>query len=482
MSFGNHYDPTLTGHTVLEAPHLRDDFYCSVLAYSQTADRLAVALGEKVFLWSEGKGVMPTPEQLSTSARLRLSYVTSLAFSSTAGRNAILAVARINGVVMLYSPLDELTRFIEIDVDRSAVYCAFRPSPIRRSSLNLDYIGSDQEVLAIGDDVGLVNIYFVDWPKTRERDLFNWHGGFQRHAQLDVHNQQICGITWSNDGEFLATGGNDNLCCLFDFSKILHSPETVLRAKDAKHIWRLNAAVKAMAFCPWQRGLLAAGGGSNDRAIHFFHTISGASLAMIECAAQVTSLVWSTRRREIVATFGFASQPEHPYRIAVYAWPSCQQVLAIPWIDDFRALFAISYPGCPNDGVRARQQQAAATPNQDPVTRRRVRRLGQPSSTAGPGPTLRRPDLQQTFPSQVTSNGRRRLLDGAPLTRRTSGEGCIIVASSEGTIRFHEVWADSKKSKSYRGSSAVGGQAGLLGGSAILEGLHGIEQECGVIR
>ncbi len=51
------------------------------------------------------------------------------------------------------------------------------------------------------------------------------------------------------------------------------------------------AAVKALAFAPWQRSLLATGGGSNDRQIHFFHTGSGATLALINVFSQVTSLV-----------------------------------------------------------------------------------------------------------------------------------------------------------------------------------------------
>ncbi|OQU98215.1 WD domain-containing protein [Cladophialophora immunda] len=51
------------------------------------------------------------------------------------------------------------------------------------------------------------------------------------------------------------------------------------------------AAVKAIAFAPWQPNLLATGGGSNDRQIHFFHTGSGATLALINVFSQVTSLV-----------------------------------------------------------------------------------------------------------------------------------------------------------------------------------------------
>jgi WD40 repeat protein len=52
-----------------------------------------------------------------------------------------------------------------------------------------------------------------------------------------------------------------------------------------------SAAVKAIAFAPWQPTLLATSGGSNDRQIHFFHTGSGATLALINVFSQVTSLI-----------------------------------------------------------------------------------------------------------------------------------------------------------------------------------------------
>lgn len=38
---------------VLDAPSLRDDYYCSVLAYSATAQTLAVGLGNVLYTWSE---------------------------------------------------------------------------------------------------------------------------------------------------------------------------------------------------------------------------------------------------------------------------------------------------------------------------------------------------------------------------------------------------------------------------------------------
>ena len=141
-----------------------------------------------------------------------------------------------------------------------------------------------------------------------------------------------------------------------------------------KYAFFHSAAVKALAFAPWQPTLLASGGGSNDRQIHFHHTGSGAALAIINVFAQVTSLVWSKTRREIATTFGYA-QPEHEVRVAVFSWPSCDCVISIPWDrkagpgggpgEVGRALWAVAYPGGPNDGI--------ASASEDVRTRRRTR-------------------------------------------------------------------------------------------------------------
>lgn len=169
-------------------------------------------------------------------------------------------------------------------------------------------------------------------------------------AKLTLHNQQICGLAWSQDGKLFASGGNDNLCCLTEVEKIFADGATGAAAQRAgdnvvessvlgrtlsprrhsgqdatlsaeqgtqgisnstprqtartavssfrhldvgaeKHRWVHGAAVKAIAFCPWREGLVATGGGSNDKCIHFYHTMSGAALATIAVSAQVTSLI-----------------------------------------------------------------------------------------------------------------------------------------------------------------------------------------------
>ncbi|KAI2602504.1 WD40 repeat-like protein [Hypoxylon sp. NC1633] len=412
---------------VLDAPGLRDDFYCSVMAYSRTCNTLAVGLGNLLYGWSEASGVTLLNAGLKDG-----SWLTSVAFSSNQGRKSILAFGRSSGFLSLVSLYDSLLPRFEAYHPAPIACLSWRPTTTTRPSRNKRNAGVlvKAEDLLVGDDMG------------DEVARENWHGAMTLLARISVHSQQICGLAWSPDGEQFATGGNDNLCCLFNVDSIVDAepmpssnlasnlpwsptadplcgiekpilPHAVslgdhnssakfesdgpgslsvvkyLPTGSEKHRWRHGAAVKAIAFCPWRQGLIATGGGSNDKCIHFYHTTSGAALATISVAAQVTSLIWSTTRREIAATFGYA-QPDHPYRIAVFSWPDCRQVA--------------------------------------------VERL----------------------------------------KSRTAEEGCIVVASSDESVKFHEVWVAGRK------ATTLG--SGVLAGSDILEMAEGIDKEGDVIR
>ena len=414
----------------------------------------------------------------------RNTYVTSLSFSSTEGGHSILAIGRNDGQISLWSLFDEDARF-QCRQSGPIACVAFKPVTTRRPSKRFGSMVAVEELL-VGDEAGSVYYYSIEWMSNQNSDIHGWKGAMTLIAKISVHSQQICGLAWSPDGDYFATGANDNACCLFEVRDILTPPKSlhslipaprnplqelmtdfglpniirnptsdqkltsvlgeewrhniarshtcsavtstvITRVSYApdhqdtlyveegrqKHKWLHSAAIKAIAFCPWQRGLVATGGGSNDRAIHFYHTFSGACLATISVQAQVTSLIWSTSRREIAATFGYA-QPEHPYRIAVFSWPECRQVVAIPWASEMRALLAIPYPGGPNE-------------------------MG------------------------------RQVREGERWWGRTAEEGCIVVACSDESVKFHEVWSGAKKS--------TGGNLGLLGGSDILESLEGFERE-----
>ncbi|KAE9376087.1 WD40 repeat-like protein, partial [Stipitochalara longipes BDJ] len=431
-----------TTEHILDAPNLRDDFYCSVLAYSATCHTLAVGLGPLLYAWSEMQGV-----HLLNGGTPSGAWLTSIAFSSTQGCKSILAFGRSDSSLTLMSLYDSMLPRFEVQQPCPIACVTWRPHTTMRPSRCPVASGSPvkTEDLLVGDEIGNVYYYSVEWPEAWEVARTAWSGSMTLLARIMVHTQQICGLSFSSEGSMFATGGNDNLCCLFQTNRVLHSTREEAQAAEEifiqadgmrrvhtivgsggvkevkpgseKHRWGHGAAVKAIAFCPWRDGLVATGGGSNDKCIHFYHTSSGACLATISVAAQVTSLIWSTTRREIAATFGYA-QPEHPYRIAVFSWPECKQVAAIPWDGEHRALYAIPYPGGPNE-------------------------------------------------SQTSREGGRGL-------SRTAQEGCIVVASSDESVKFHEVWTAGQK-------TTAGGE-GLLGGSDILEGLEGIDKEGEVIR
>ena len=81
--------------------------------------------------------------------------------------------------------------------------------------------------------------------------------------------QEVCGLKYSPDGMQLASGGNDNKLCIWDVAgaRGTVSPRFELTAH--------TAAVKALGWAPFQKNLLASGGGTQDRTIRFWNTSTG---------------------------------------------------------------------------------------------------------------------------------------------------------------------------------------------------------------
>jgi cell division cycle protein 20 (cofactor of APC complex) len=113
---------------------------------------------------------------------------------------------------------------------------------------------------------------------------------------LEAHEQEICGLKWSPTGQQLASGGNDNLVHIWDAAAgaggSIHGPSPYLHRFDDH-----QAAVKALAWCPFQSNLLASGGGTADRCIKFWNTHTGACVNSIDTKSQVQILHLTTLKR-----------------------------------------------------------------------------------------------------------------------------------------------------------------------------------------
>jgi len=127
-------------------------------------------------------------------------------------------------------------------------------------------------------------------------------------ALLDGHTQEVCGLRWSEDGTQLASGGNDNILNVWDEGRT-EAP----RYRLDHH----TSAVKAVAWCPWQAGLLASGGGAADRCIKMWNTRSGACINSVDTGSQVCGLVWSRTHRELVSSHGYSQN-----QLALWKYPT----------------------------------------------------------------------------------------------------------------------------------------------------------------
>lgn len=81
------------------------------------------------------------------------------------------------------------------------------------------------------------------------------------------------------------------------------------------------AAVKAIRWCPWQRNVLATGGGSADRQVCLWNASSARLLMSTDAQSQVTDLIWGQQERELVTAHGYSRN-----HLSVWKHPSLVKV------------------------------------------------------------------------------------------------------------------------------------------------------------
>ncbi|KAF9586232.1 ubiquitin-protein transferase activating protein [Lunasporangiospora selenospora] len=262
---------------VLDAPGLLDDYYLNLLDWSCT-NLLAIGLDKSVFLWNAESGQVENLVTLTGN-------MDAVASVSWAFDGAYLAIGMFDGDTQIW------------DVESK--------TKVRSMSGHASRVGVlawDKHILSSG---------------CRDGSIWNHDVRIQNHkvAELINHSNEVCGLTWREDGMQLASGGNDNLVNIWDSRSI--TPKFT----KTNH----TAAVKALAWCPWQNNLLASGGGTYDKQIHFWNSTTGARLNTVNTVSQVTSIIWSKDYREFVTSHGY---PDN--NLSVYGYPSLSKVIDIP--------------------------------------------------------------------------------------------------------------------------------------------------------
>lgn len=130
-------------------------------------------------------------------------------------------------------------------------------------------------------------------------------------GSLSGHTQEVCGLKWSPDGKFLASGGNDNLVNIWAANNG-HTDTTPIFS-----LTEHQAAVRALAWCPWLPNILASGGGTADRCIKFWNINNGTCVNSVDTQSQVTSLLFSNSYKELISGHGYANN-----QLTIWKYPS----------------------------------------------------------------------------------------------------------------------------------------------------------------
>lgn len=111
---------------------------------------------------------------------------------------------------------------------------------------------------------------------------------------MKVHTGEVCGLKWSPTGNILASGGNDNRVYIWHASKMSSSACNYMYCLK-EH----TAAVKALAWCPYNYDVLASGGGTKDGCIKLWNLQKGTCINSISTKTQVSQDI-HVSAREII--------------------------------------------------------------------------------------------------------------------------------------------------------------------------------------
>jgi len=266
-----------TPERILDAPDLVDDYYLNLLDWSQN-NQLAIALGPTVYLWNATDGSIDQLCELDED-----DHVTSVSWGAD---GKYLSVGTDKACVQLW------------DVQAQKQLRNMKGHEARVGALSWN-----GHVLSSG---------------SRDTTIINHDVRIAEHniATLTGHDQEVCGLKWSPNGMQLASGGNDNLLNIWDAADAIGhgpAPKYTLNAHQA--------AVKALAWCPWQENTLASGGGTADRCIRFWNSQTGACLNTVDTKSQVCSLVWNPHEKELLSSHGFSQN-----QLTIWKFPQMTKV------------------------------------------------------------------------------------------------------------------------------------------------------------
>ncbi|CAD8147218.1 unnamed protein product [Paramecium pentaurelia] len=265
-----------TPYKVLDAPKLKDDFYCQLVDWS-ISNQIGVALDNSVYSWNVQTG--ETTQLLEIEAP---SYISALKWCN---RNELMAVGDDNGAVRIY------------DVNKGTILKTYENHHKRVGCL-------DWNGLCITSGSGDKTILIQDIRTENDCEI-----------ALHSHRQEVCGLQWNQNESYLASGGNDN-------NVIIHN---IRMPNQPLYIFKDHtAAIKALAWSPKQNNILCSGGGTTDKSLKFWNVSNGLLQNSVDTGSQICNVKWSFNTDEIVTSHGYSLN-----QIVVWRMPKVERIAVL---------------------------------------------------------------------------------------------------------------------------------------------------------
>ncbi|CAL8316134.1 cell division cycle protein 20 homolog [Gadus morhua] len=284
---------------ILDAPELRNDFYLNLLDWS-SRNLLAVALHDNVYLWDATRGEITLLMKMEREE----DYITSVSWTKEGN---YLAIGTSDFKVQLW------------DVENQKRLRSMTSHTARVGSLSWN-----DHILSSASRSGHIHHHDV---RVANHHIYT----------LEGHTQEVCGLEWSPDGRYLASGGNDNMVYVWPGL----GEGSIGNESQSLHCWSEHqGAVKALAWCPWQPNILASGGGTSDRHIRVWNVNSGSCISALDTQSQISSLVFAPNYKELVSGHGYAHN-----NVVIWKYPSLTKVAELAGHEDRVLNLALSPDG-----------------------------------------------------------------------------------------------------------------------------------------
>lgn len=262
-------------YKILDAPSLVDDYYLNLLDWSST-NNVSIGLDSTVYVWSASTNKAYKVHEAQNNCT-----ISSVSWNEASN---YLAVGESDGRIKVY------------DVEACKVVHSLGGHSCRAGSI----AWSGNQIASGSRDRSIL----VRDVRTNDHHITKYVG----------HKQEICGLKWSPDQKYLASGGNDN--------KII-----VWNGRTQGEMTRFTehqAAVKALAWNPEAPNILASGGGKSDRCIKFWNMHTNKKISSIDTGSQVCNMMFSKNSNELVTTHGYSLN-----EIIVWNYPTMEKVASL---------------------------------------------------------------------------------------------------------------------------------------------------------